>query len=283
MGFCIAGLVGDCGGGAETRNNVENDILHKNVMNALQENSTKVTNSVIASQRIKIKAGRINCKTFKVANVMKGHLRFVSAVTQKLTTDIKAAFDTAINQGIEAESKDKRELLSSPSNTATINDIKNKLHNIVERSITNRSLAEIVNKFNLEQIVDIEVGVIEGADQCDVKQTMLLDIMATNIIEQVSGVAANDQSLASLITKAKAAGFFESKGLNSIVDSVVGFFTSAIGMYAIIIIVIIISIAVILKSAVGTESSSSSPQYIPPQVTSQQQFAQQPQYIAPLQ
>lgn len=284
-GFCIAGLFGDCGGDAETRNSTENDINRQNLMKVLQKHSSTVGNTAIASQRVSVNVGGdILCANFSATNFMKGQMRFISRVTQQLTADIKAAFQTAIDQGIEAENNDKRELLSVPNNNATVNDIKNKLTDIVDRSITNETLSEIVNKFDLNQVTEVNVkGDMKGI-MCNMGNNMVLDLMTTSIIDQVNSVVTTDQTLIDLITKAQAAGLFESKGLNSMVDSIVGFFKSAIGMYALIVIAIIIGIVVIMKSLFSGVSSMASSkgqqQYPQGQPQYQQQYPQgQPQYV----
>lgn len=252
-GFCIKGLLGSIGNckGPETRNTVENEVIRKSLMSVLQQNSSTVSNTAMASQIIDIEAGSIKCKNFIAANVMKANIRYISQVTTQMTADIQAAYKAAIEQNIKAKTDEKTELLSTPSSSATVNEIKNKLTNIVSQSITNQTLTTIANRYNLSQKIKFKFDVLEGEDLCSFTNDMMLDAMATNIIETVNNAVAKDTSILDLVNKAEADAKLHGKGLNSLADSVLGFFKSAMAMYIFLIVVIVISIVYLIRGGVG--------------------------------
>lgn len=272
--FCaktIFGSVGDCKG-PETRNTVENETIRKNLMTVLQKNSSSVTNSTVASQRIKIKADTIKCKNFTAANVLKANIRYISQVSNQMTTDVQAAYKAAIEQNIKAKTDEKPELLSLPSSAATINEFKNKLTDIVDRSITNESLQEIANKFNLEQVIEFDIGTLEGDDLCSFTNDMVLDLMATSIMSSVNNAISKDESILDLINKGDADSVLQPKGLNSLADSAFNFLKSTMGMYVILIIVVIISIVYLIRGSAGGLTGLLG-------VASGQQMSQQPMFV----
>lgn len=286
MGVCIFGM-GDCGG-SETKTLIENNVLKRNVMDILQKHSTSVNNTVQMNQTIVIKAKLIKCPSLKVTNRIKADLRFISQVTDQLKVDLQTVFKEAIKNNAIATTKEEKDFLAAPSNSSTVTEIKNRLTDIIEKSITMESIASITNKFDISQNTVIETDIIES-DLCEFTNDMVITIMANSILKNVSDAISNDTIINDIVGDASADSDSKSKGLNSIVDSVMSFLSTAVLGYMGMVVAIIGAIILLLYFSSkllfggGGNSSAYQPQYqqqYQTQYPDQQQYQQYPDQSA---
>lgn len=242
MGFCVAGLVGDCGTEASASISLINDNMNKTVNDFFVGQTS--SNQAGASQRnlvsLKTDKGNITYQGGKQENV--ATVKLESWQKMQNDTDIKNMLKAAVENGIDASVSAASDLLANPANAELVADVRNISKNIVENQLGVEQINECIATSSQENIFEADTG--EGdIVVLDLEQKNVVDVAASCVVDVANETIASNESIIDIVNKINANIAAEQQGLwNTITDTLSNLFSSLQTIAIIIGIVIVIAI-----------------------------------------
>lgn len=256
MCFNLGGILSS---GCSTDNTVKSRVesLNQNITNILSRNvstvGVEITN--LADLKITIDPGAIvECDSFNVNQSISSDTNVVMDVTSEQVDDIISLVQSDIESSMTTRSTSENEMLSQALNTNNVTDMVTILTNIATKNITRENINSLcVSVFNkLTMIINIG-GHIVGTS-CTFDQNILVKMVASQIIKNAQKTSLSDTTLMHLYTIISTDNTASSKGLNSIIDSIMSFFKQ-FWLYILVAVVVFILIAGYLATTPAGQKS----------------------------
>jgi len=220
---------------------IANSVYSEYITNILNQNTNNSTFNFGASQQINLiigPEGRMECDgggaTGLINQSITGDITVVNEITQDTTTQIATLLDSQSETGIQQYQELMTELgglLGTYMNTENQTEITNAIHNIVQQNITQTTLNEIVQRFQIDQSANVTIlGVVSG--ECSINQNMMINIYSTAIIRNIVNNVIENVTETETTTDVEQSQTITVKGLSDLVssigDAVSGLLTAAI-------------------------------------------------------
>ena len=240
--------------------NVTTNILSQIVTNVNNSLSNKIINVFTATQSNQIRIGKMSGSTLNVTNFVNADIKYMTSVDNTVTSQISQQLIDTISQKIDQMNSTEQELLSKALNGQNKTDIMTTINKVVQNNINTTVLNQIItntafvqnNVLNIGELTNSRVNVTNDMFITAVMQTVAKNIINSNEITDMQNTIDNN---------VKVQNKDESKGLNSIVDSITNMIKD-IGMawiigVAVICVAAILFLPMIIKAMSGGSGGSS--------------------------
>lgn len=235
--------------------NVTTNILSQIVTNINNSLTNKIINVFVASQANQIKIGKMSGSTLNVTNFVNAQLKYMTTVDNSVTAQISQTLIDTISQKIDQMNSTEQELLSKALNGQNKTDIMTTITKVVNNNINTSVLNEIINHTAFVQNNILEIGELT-ASQVNVTNDMFVSAVMETVAKNILSSNEITDMQNTIDNNVKVENKDESKGLNSIVDSITNMLKD-IGMawiigIAVICVAAILFLPMILKALSGS-------------------------------
>lgn len=250
-----------------------NDIYRERITNILLQNTTRLSNTVNASQNFKLTIKCLkNCvvcdEGFSIDQKLVANMKVVTSVTQSQANQIAnmlvADLDNKSSQTFKEVSGFLAGLGNAFKSTTVQTTLINRIKDVIRNEITVENIVQQVNQISVSQGTDVELilgnnGRFGGKGKCRFTQDMIVESVSDAVINMAIENAAKDETLLRLVNDATQDAQIEARGLDDTIRAV----WSGLGIIAVIAIVIGIvwvkSISAISPTATITEVAKQKP------------------------
>jgi hypothetical protein len=203
---CSLGWSSCPGSDASSSVSLTNDTTNKDIVNVLQRSAQSVASSTLMSQDITFapcpypSAVVWNCPGgFTVTQTMKGDIKTITDISSSQVTDIKAILSNKVQQNAKSGSDASTMFLSlSDSKSYSTVDVANHVTNVIEHNITQQTMKSIIDEYNIKQKMTLPACGTINASTCSFNQDMILSLVASRVIDEVTTALSSDTFLNSL-------------------------------------------------------------------------------------
>jgi len=195
----------------------------------------------------------INCKNLNVTQNAQVTADFTSSFTSNNASQIAASLQSAIETAAASSNKIVNGFLNTAigNSTSSNTTVKDSIKNII-----NTNIQQIVNSTCIQNTSVIQNGKISVcanlvSDNCSIGQTLQLYLIANCMANSIISAVSADANLSKAISNAAAANDVKNVGLDSIIASILGFFQSALFIYAALILGVLIILFFLVKFLLG--------------------------------
>lgn len=262
-GFCVAGLIGDCGSKSSSSSTIDISTLNKSVSNFLSDKASSATASAVNINDMQIEIGKVmgGCDIDASQNI-KSSVKALASIDSVSTKDLQNTIKNAANAQIDQAAQAKTGFFATaPATATTVQNYKNSVSNIVETNITDKqksdAFASVFNK-NTKTLKIGECGDGPGAtnsSKLNASQNIQSDLVAQAIVKSITTDlqkldATNTTSVG--VTQASTA---KSSGLEDVIASIFQGLTGIWGIIAAILCVICCGALIFLMSPAGQDAT----------------------------
>jgi hypothetical protein len=258
--------IGDCG--PKSENIIKNTKITKSITESVKQtmNSTSTTGITNQTQNVNIRGARVgvccgnitvgqslSLKTIKKENIDNN---FMTKIANSMKNDIRA--------GLDAFQSDKREDIAP----ASLAKLKNSIENYVDSYFSNTSKQAAIRNAATKTIANQTQNVnIECADltndvtgqvmdplnpgNCTINQDMVFETFAQDVVKNVFADIQENAEVTSAINEVKSTMKTESKGLGSIISSLMTGWVLVVLIVIVGIIALVIGGPAIIKAMTG--------------------------------
>jgi hypothetical protein len=256
MCFDLGGILSS-GCSSDTSVTKKTTVLTQNILDILKQNTTTMGTEVSNVQDLKITikpTAVVKCGSFNVNQLINSNTEVVQSVTSTQVDDISSLISTDIENSLSSKTENEMEMLGKALNTNSKTEMITTLTNISKKSLTQQNInsmcTSVFNKQNMEIIID---GTLESTD-CNFNQEILVSLVAKQIVSTAQSTSLTDAMMLKLKELLEAETKNTSKGLNSIIDSIMSFLKQ-FWMYILIgVVVAILVFAYITSTPAGQKS-----------------------------
>jgi len=262
-GFCLAGLVGDCGSKAVSKSTIDIETLNKSVSNFLSEKAASATTSAVNINDMQIAIGKIRggCDIDASQNI-RSTVKALASMDSVSTIDLQNTIKNEANTQIDQAAKAKTGFFATaPANATTVSDYKNKVSNIVETNLTDKqkvdAFASVFNK-NTKTLTIDECGDGPGATntaKMNASQNIQSDLVAQALLKSVSKDILALDTTTTTTTTVKQASEAKSSGLEDVIAAIFTGLTGIWGIIAAILCVICCGALIFMMSPAGQNAT----------------------------
>lgn len=250
-----------------------NNIYRERITNILLQNTTRLSNTVNASQNFKLRIKCLkNCivcdEGFSIDQKLAANMKVVTNVTQSQANQIAnlivADLDNKSSQTFKEVSGFLTGLGNAFKSTTVQTTLINRIKDVIRNEITVENIVQQVNQLSVAQGSDVELilgnnGRFGGKGKCNFTQDMIVDSVSDAVINMAIENATRDETLLRLVNDAKQDAQIEARGLDDTIKAV----WSGLGAIAVIGIVVgivwIKSMSTISPTATLTEVAKQKP------------------------
>lgn len=202
MGVCVFGC-GDCGSSAQSSTNIQNDQMNQTLTSILTSNSSNVSTFTTTNQNLTVNmcaTANFQCSDFSITQNLTGTFKVITDIDDQTTQNLQTAIKNAIDQNAASSADAKSGFFSTSSSQSVDNTtIVNRLHNIVDTTVSTQNVKAIILNYNFNQTATINLcGTIISKGACTISQTILVSMIADNILSSVNQAVTNDSFMADL-------------------------------------------------------------------------------------
>lgn len=179
--------------------------------------SNSEATSVILDQGLVLKAkgAKIRCKNFQVGQKIDAKVKIISKISSEMANEIRKTIKDSFDASVDQASQVSTDMGSAGASGDTTTNIKNSIKTLVEDNLTNQTLNEISNKFQVSQKMEIDLeGVELDGELCTFDQNIQMKLMAQSMISTITKVAKESTEIQEFIQKTKQDTKTQGKGLN---------------------------------------------------------------------
>lgn len=230
------------GCGPQNQNFILNEKVSENLYKRLAKQLSSITNKLAGNQTIIIyngPSGVIDCgkSSFEISQKIDGALYIKSELQAQDITDIKNAINTEIDNSLTQTNEEIIGFLANEPNALNINQVTNKIHNIVDRELTNEDISEIVNNYDLTQSTILTNYGTISAEGCKITQDIAIKLLATALLNRVSDIALQDSDISKTNNEVTQYLKTKSEGIGSLLIPLI--IIAAIVFVVIVIIIVL--------------------------------------------
>lgn len=266
--------MGNCGTTAEIR--LSNEVITEKIISSVQESQQKIISETINTQvqevRLNNYSSLFGCNELNINQEMNINIEDQTIVSTTMVSEMLKATATSIGSFIDQNQKQIKGALSDASDMDLIIEAKNKISDILNSSTIKKQVLESIKKIvNVQQqtiVINfanvpesvIKAAIENGSDKigggvCNINQNFFGVITISTVLNTVFNELNKDETLNEIRAKLDQKQDSENPG---IIDTIAGFFKSAIFMWMIIIIAVIIGIVLfwyfLLKNPEGVKA-----------------------------
>lgn len=231
------------GCGPQNQNFILNEKVSENLYKQLVKQLSSITNKVSGVQTIIITngpSGVIDCgkDSLKISQKIDGASYIKSSLQAQDISNIKSAINTEIENSLKQTNEEVIGFLANEPNALNINEVTNRIRNLVDRELTSEVISEIVNNYDLSQKVELtNYGTISG-NGCEISQDIAIKLLATALLNRVSDIALQDSDISKTNNTVVQYLKTKSEGIGSLLTPLI--IAGAIVFVIIVIVVIIV-------------------------------------------
>ena len=216
------------------RNKQMSETVNESIMDItktyLQQQINRNHNRINIGQEIKAKGAKFNCLgdliiRQDINTEIKLLNNFDSDATMELKEAIKNGLDAKVNEKLTNDSGPLT-LLSRPTSQSV--KLENKMKQIVEENMTVEQINEVIRENDIKQKIDLSSS-DNIALNCELTQTMYVDIVAKNIVRPVVNALSQSKYIQELETEKKV-DMFNGLGMNQMIALIVSCVASVLMM-----------------------------------------------------
>jgi hypothetical protein len=227
MGFCLAGVVGDCGSSTSQTVKTFTDVVNQNITNVVnkQGQETEAKQSTVNTIELDMSNSKLeNCK-FKTSNKIQADQNVKAIANFKSANDIQNVIKLALDKTLESSQKQVNDFLNLAMGNKVESNIESttKIMNMIQNNVTQESVQKVLaeaNALNQQKIamqnVNCKGSTFEFTNEAIVKQ--VVDAMTASVMEAVY----KTQSDLGVSERTKLIQDQENKGLTDLVKSLTG-------------------------------------------------------------
>lgn len=212
-------------GNVESVTNITNNVLNKSVTNILQRNSVNVSTNIRTGQSVtyRIIESTVNCTDVGglITQKITANINLVDQVTLETTNELTTLFKQAADSQSSQFQKVTQELGGGIGlSEAQKQTITTNIQNIIETTVTQENLTNIVRSVALDQDGNVLIQKSVYTGPCAVAQDLVLSLQASAIIGALVANITKNEAISDIVTKAKQEQIAELKGLSDVIKSV---------------------------------------------------------------
>lgn len=220
---------------SKTVNEITNQIMQKSMTNIWNKSAVSIKVINQNRQEIKLIIGNITvksatkCRLIDIQQEIQAETKLLTKIDTEFTNDLKSELKSELSNVLKSNSTLTKGFLAdigigNSDSSEAINRVTNRVEQIIDKTITNETLTEILAKNYNEQSQTINVGDIT-LDNCDestllmLKQSIQSMSMAQTISSDLAKNILEDTVLSRMATDAQASSELSKKGLDDLFGS----------------------------------------------------------------
>lgn len=274
---CIFGLGSSCGSSSSASTKILNDTTNQSVTNILNTNATTVSTNTITNQSVNFTECSVNPDKFRlecpgglnISQITTANVNIITNITDESAQQIREVLAASIDANAAAEAKAETGFfVTSTSVAVSATDIQNHLHNLLETTLTNQNIRNIINGVSITQAINIPMcGTWVSERSCNFSQNVTLSIIADQIISSFNQAVIDDSFLADITVQAGSSSDSSTAGFDAIIRALTEFFGNVVFAYIFFVLGVLLILFLVfwvatrgLTSIFARKPSSASPQ-----------------------
>jgi len=258
--------IGDCG--PQSENLIKNTKLTKSITESVKEtmNTSNTTGVTMQTQNVNIRNARFGvcCGNIKIGQSLRLATTKKENIDNNFMTKIANSLKNDIRSGLDAFQSDEREDIAP----ASLAKLKNSIENYVDSYFSNTSKQAAIRNISTKTIANQTQNVnIDCADltndvtgqvmdplspgDCTINQDMIFETFAQDVVKNVFADIQENAEVTSAINEVKSTMKTESKGLGSIISSLMTGWVLVVLIVIVGVIALVIGGPAIIKAMTG--------------------------------
>jgi hypothetical protein len=231
--------IGDCGPSSE--NIIKNKKITQSITSTVQNtmNSSSTTGITNQTQNVNINNARVGvcCGNITVGQSLQLKTIRKENIDVNFINNIKNSLKTDISAGLDAFMSDKREDIAPASLAKMKNSIENYVENYLSNSTNQNAIRNVATKTIANQTQNVNINCAELTNEatgqvmdplnpgnCTINQAMVFETFAQDVVKNVFKNIGDNADVTSSVNEVASKMKTESKGLGSIISSLMSGF-----------------------------------------------------------